>query len=75
MKTIKSEDYVVTLDDSQEAKDRVFETLLDWFVKVEMYSGESLGQSDTTYIEAPELLAKIAEKGFKFNVKWTEDDL
>lgn len=73
MTTITKPDYTVTYDDSQEAKDRIFQIALAWFNKVEMYSGESLGQSDTTYVEAPDLLAELAEEGFRFGHKWNDD--
>lgn len=72
MRAIHAEDYTLTLDDSQEAKDRIYKIALDWFLRTQMYSGEALGQSDTTYIEAPELLADIAENGFQFKTEWKE---
>lgn len=73
MTTITKPDHTVTYDDSQEAKDRIFQIALDWFNKVKMYSGESLGQSDDTYIEAPDILAELAEEGFRFEQKWNDD--
>lgn len=62
----------VTFDDSQKAKDRVFEILRNWFGKEELFSAEAIGQSDKVYELAPDLLGEIAERGFKFKQKWKE---
>lgn len=70
MKTEDLPDYTLTFDDSPEAKDRVYEIMLKWFKKLRHYSGESLGQSDETYVLAPDILAEVAEEGFKFDQKW-----
>ena len=72
MKTVEFTEYSLTYDDSQEAKERIFNLALEWFKKHEMYRGEVLGQSDTTYIEGPELLYDLAEKGFQFSEEWKE---
>lgn len=69
----ENDEYTLEYDDSQEAKERVFNILLKWFKKVDHFSGDSLGQSDDTYIEAPELLAEIAEEGFKFGQTWADE--
>ncbi|MCV5968690.1 hypothetical protein, partial [Lactococcus petauri] len=70
--TIETDDHKLTFDDSPEAKERIFKIALDWFKKTELYSGEALGQSDTTYVEAPDLLAAIAEEGFCFKAEWKD---
>lgn len=73
MRTFKNEyEEDVLFDDSQEAKDRVYDIMLKFFKKVNMFSGESLSQSDETYIEAPEVLGEVAEEGFKFEVKYND---
>lgn len=59
-------EYDLEFDDSPDAQKRIYDILLSWFIKTEMYSGESLSQNDNTYIEAPDLLAEIADKGFSF---------
>lgn len=69
---IDDDERKVTFDDSQKAKDRVFEILRKWFGKEELFSAEALCQSDKTYVLAPDLLGEIAEKGFKFKQKWKE---
>lgn len=70
MKTIKTSEYIVTFDNSEEVRQALFNKLLDFFVKHESFSGESICQSDSPQIEAPELLAEIADKIFKFKVEW-----
>lgn len=72
MKTIYAKDYTLTYDDSQDAKDRVFERMLKFFVESELFNGESLQQCDTTHIEGPEVLSDVAEEGFKFQTEWKE---
>lgn len=68
----EDEDVIVTYDASPEAKERVFQIALKAFKKLEHYHGESICQSDNTYVEAPGILTDIAEKGFKFKTKWKE---
>lgn len=72
MKTEQHEDYTLTYDDSTEAKERIYEIALKWFKQVKAFNGESIFQRDTPQIKAPELAAKMAEKGFKFKRKWKE---
>lgn len=74
MKTITTQDRTITFDDSPEAKDRIFNLMLDFFKRVDMFSGECLTQSDETYIEAPNILAEVAENGFKFEVEYKDND-
>lgn len=73
MPTITDQDRTITFDDSPEAKDRIFNMMLDFFKKVDMFNGESLGQSDEICIEAPNILSEVAENGFRFEVEYKED--
>lgn len=73
MKTEDHKEYTLAYDDSPEAKERVWQLLLDWFKKNELYNGESLQQRDVTWEEAPVLLTEIAETGFRFDANWKED--
>lgn len=72
MSTHETEDSKVTYEDGPEAHKAAYDKLLKWFIGNNMFSGESIGQSDTTYIEAPGLLVELAEDVFKFDVKWKE---
>ncbi len=75
MTTEETKDYKLTFDDSPEAKQRVYDIMLAWFRESRHFTGESLAQSDDTYIDALELLTAVAEEGFKFKQKWNDDDL
>jgi hypothetical protein len=72
MTTEETPDYTLTFDDSQEAKDRIYNIMLAWFKKRGHFTGESIQQSDSTYEDAPNLLEDVAENGFKFNQEWKE---
>lgn len=71
MKTLKFNDYTVTFDEAKFRRQRVFDLLFQWY-KDMVFNAESIGQSDETYITAPDLLGEIAEEGFKFKVEWEE---
>ena len=63
----------VTFDDSQEAKDKVFQYLMDnYFFKYDAFDGETIFQCDDTNIEAPIVLANIAEDTIKFEVEYED---
>lgn len=66
------EDYSLEYDDSPEAKERVYQIALKWFKEQEMFNGESLGQSDETYISGPSMMIELAEDGFKFQHTYHE---
>lgn len=66
---IANEDYTATFDDSEEAKQAVFQKLLTFFTFHEAFSGESVMQCDGPQIAAPELLSEIADEIFKFKVE------
>ena len=63
----------VTFDDSQEAKDKVFQYLMDnYFFKYESFCGESICQSDDPQIYAPHVMSTIAEDIIKFEVEYED---
>lgn len=74
MKTEKLDEITLTYDDSPEAKERIFQMALAWFKEQGHFNGESLQQCDSTFVEGPTLLTNIAEKGFKFDYEWHEDE-
>jgi hypothetical protein len=63
----------ITYDDSQEAKEKLFIMMLEFFKKHNAYSGESIHQCDAPQIAAPTVLSDVAEKIFKFDVKYKEE--
>jgi len=56
----------VKIDDSQESVNAVFEAVVNWFKKYQCYSGEEIMQDDECLLNAPELLADIADDTLKF---------
>jgi hypothetical protein len=72
MRTIETDwGYKVHFDDSEETKKQVFEAVISWFQDHEVFIGEGIMQSDDCLIEAPELLAQLADNIIKFEY---EDD-
>lgn len=70
MQTIETEDYTVTYPDDQETKDKVFNYLVEhYYKKHEGFTGETICQCDDLLIEAPHVLAEIADGIIKFEVK------
>ena len=78
MKTenIKSQwsEHSITYDDSQEAKEKLFIAMLEFFKKHSAYNGESIQQCDGPQIAAPTVLSDVAEKIFQFKVEYKEDE-
>lgn len=70
MKTFKKEDYEVTYDDSETAQLEIFVALLGWYMGNHVYTGEQIYQND---LDFQEILSRVAEKGFKFKIKYLED--
>ena len=73
MNVEQHEYFTLTYDDSQEAKDRLFAIMLKWFKKLNHYCGDSLNQSDSTYVEAPNILTEAAEEAFRFEKKYNDE--
>ena len=73
-RVVRSGDMVIRFDDSQEIKDKVFESLIeDYYLKYGSFCGESIMQSDDPIIEAPVVLSEIADKIIKFDVEYIDD--
>lgn len=62
----------VKFDDSQEAKERVWNICLKWFDVNKLWHGETIVQSDDGWSESPQLAAELADEGFKFEVEYGE---
>ncbi len=74
MTTVETHESIVQYDDSQQAKERVFAIVLKHFLDTEHFTGEQIAQCDATYERAPDLLADLADNGFKFQAKWKPED-
>lgn len=60
---------VVTGDNSEEAKEKVFQAVMAYFIKHKSFWGESIAQSDNTIIDAPDVMCDIADNIIKFKVR------
>jgi hypothetical protein len=69
--TVRTENYLATYKDDPEVRDAVFKKLVDFFAKHESFSAESVMQCDGPQIEAPELMADIAEM-LEFKTEFVE---
>jgi len=72
---IEKDYFTVEFDDSQAAKEAVFNKILEFFIESESFCGESIMQSDYPLIYAPTLLSEIADDILKFKVTDKEDEL
>ncbi len=63
----------VTYKDDKNTRDVVFEKVLDFFLRLECFNGECCIQNDDPQLEAPELLAELADDVFQFDPVWNED--
>ncbi len=70
MPTLQFDDYTVTYEDSQEIKDKVFERVMEYYRKHEQFIGEGIMQCDDPIIDAPNVLADIADDIIQFKVKY-----
>ena len=70
MKKIETGDFVCEYDDSESIKNAVFERVVEFFYTHEAFSGEQIIQSDSPTIDAPNVLADIANNIIKFTVEW-----
>ena len=60
----------VSFNDTQKLRDKVFETVLQYYFDYNKYSGEGIMQDDDAQIYAPQVLSHIADDIFKFKVEW-----
>ena len=70
MKTIETDDMIVHYHDSDEIKNAVFNSIIAFFLSMEAFSGESIMQSDAPQLEAPSVMADIADEIIKFDIEY-----
>jgi len=70
MRKVIHDELTIDFRDDTETKEVLYAKMLDWFVKTELFTGESLQQSDKTSVDSPILLSEIAEEIFKFDAMW-----
>ena len=57
---------VITYDDSLEAKELLYEIILNYFKSHDMFISEGVFQDDDTQLDAPALLCDLIDDVFKF---------
>jgi len=65
----ETESYVVEYDDGPDVRKAVFDKVIAFFVEHESFSGESVCQCDAPQLDAPALLAELADDVIKFKAK------
>lgn len=73
MTTIRTTNYTVEYEDTDDLRRQVFEAVLDFYIQLEAFHGEVIQQSDNCIIEAPSVLSGIADDLFKFKVQYPSD--
>lgn len=63
----------ITYDDSDQAKQAVFDAVLAFFFKHNSFSGECIQQSDEPILDAPSLVSTIADDILKFQMGGEEE--
>jgi hypothetical protein len=74
LRMIVQDDMTVTFEETDELKSQVYEKVLQFFLDMGAFSGESIMQSDDPQLEAPELLSDLADYHFRFQVEYHEDE-
>lgn len=70
---IEAKNFTVNFSDDPDLKDKVFEAVLLFYLKQEAFNGESIEQNDGPYMAAPDLLSKMADELFQFDVERKEE--
>lgn len=65
---LELDDFNVTYDDTPEVHKAVFEIVMEYFKDHEAFIGEVIVQDDNCIIDAPSVMARIADKIIKFKV-------
>ena len=67
---IDDNDVTVEFSNDAATKNAVFDRLIQFFISQGVFCGESIMQIDNAQIEAPLLLADIADNILKFKITW-----
>ena len=59
-------------NNNQATRDAVFDKLIEWYFKHECFHGANIIQHDEPNMDAPNILAEIADDLLKFDIKWDE---
>ena len=68
-------DCIVTINDDQATKEKVFERLVDYCRKTHCFSGEGLYQSDDPQIQGLELLSDLMDEVLYVSSRHPKDEV
>lgn len=69
---LEFDDFTIEFNQTDELKEAVFERVMQYFKEHESFSGESIVQSDDPTIDAPYVMADIADRICKFKFEWND---
>jgi len=67
-----SDNITVTYQDTPDVRKEVFRKVMEYYIKHQVFNGETILQSDEPMIEAPYTLADIADNILKFTVEYND---
>jgi hypothetical protein len=70
MTTIETKNAKITYPNDPETKNKVYQKLIEWYAKYELFHGESIVQSDDGNINAPIIISEIVDDIIKFEIEW-----
>lgn len=70
---IKTEDYTVEYSDSEETKQKVFDTVINFFKEHKSFCGECIAQSDAPQIASTEFLCTLADDVICFKQTFNDE--
>lgn len=70
--TIWDGDCKVSIEVTQEKKDKVFESIIEWCKKHNHFSGEGICQNDDCIIDSPELISSIVDDIIKPEIEYID---
>lgn len=73
MAKIETLDVIAEYSDDDATKQAVFDRVLAYYKKHEVFHGESIHQMDNPIIDAPDVMSDIAENILRFKVEYKDD--
>ncbi len=70
--TKEFKDFTLTFEDTAEAREKCWQTCLNWFMENKMFAAEVISQSDDGQINSVDLTCELADEVFKFEEDWKD---
>ena len=68
--SIETDDFILTFEDSDEVRQKLYFAMLSFFIKYEIFTDNSILENDGIRTKISGLLANIVDEIFQFTVKW-----